>query len=128
MEQPQDVSIELDATSTAPVIARRFVDEHADDLPAEVVADAELLVSELVTNAVRHGLPAITVRLRLDPPRLGVQVSDRGPSLPPTRPLDPGENAPGGRGLLIVDRVSSQWGVLPHESEPGKTVWFELET
>lgn len=83
----------------------------------------ELLVSELVGNAVRH-TGARTFGLRMPRRRGWIRVEVRDPSralpcLLPVRPLDVS-----GRGLFLVDTLSDRWGVdlQPH----GKTTWFEL--
>lgn len=122
------VIIELHANLEAPSIARRYVAAHAAALSHDLVDDAELLVSELVTNAVLHGLPTITLMLNLDPPGIGVGVHDASDQLP-TRPgAVPGVDDVGGRGLLIVAALASAWGVEKAEDGPGKTVWFRLST
>lgn len=83
---------------------------------------AELLVSELVTNAVMHGQGKITLRAQADEDRVLVEVIDEGRGFERTVRHDDFE-AVGGRGLAIVDAEASRWGI--HE---GTThVWFELE-
>jgi anti-sigma regulatory factor (Ser/Thr protein kinase) len=126
VDESEDITIDLPSDLDAPAIARRFVDEHSDHLPRELIADAALLVTELVTNAVRHGRPQITLQVCLEPPRFGVLVKDAGTTIPTSNPQQPGADATGGRGLVIVDRLSAEWGVIPTQSSPGKTVWFEL--
>ncbi|MFG3493891.1 ATP-binding protein [Streptomyces sp. NPDC047928] len=91
-----------------------------------VAEAAELALTELATNVVRHvpGRWATTVILR-GQGVLRVEVSDGSerPALP-VRPVD--RLGEGGRGLLLVDAVTDRWGVtrLPD----GKTVWFECDT
>ncbi|GGN49519.1 hypothetical protein GCM10011579_003280 [Streptomyces albiflavescens] len=112
-------------TPTACGLARTVV---RDVLPrwglGELVPAAELLVSELVCNALRHG--AGPLRLTLERvPDVRCSVSD-GSSKPP-RPTDAGPEDEGGRGLALVDMLAARWGCergLP----AGKTVWFELST
>lgn len=118
--------IPLPANADAPMLARAFVARHGDELAPDLLADALLLVSELATNAVRYGRPEITLELRLHPPGIGVALSDAGPQLPtrPARPPSPEQTS--GRGLMIVDALSSQWGVTEIDQPPGKTVWFDL--
>ncbi|MFF4352622.1 ATP-binding protein [Streptomyces sp. NPDC001530] len=87
----------------------------------ELVPAAELLVSELVCNALRHA--AGPLHLTLEPgPDVRCSVSDG--SLEPPRPTEAGPEDEGGRGLALVDMLAARWGC---ESGPrGKTVWFEL--
>jgi anti-sigma regulatory factor (Ser/Thr protein kinase) len=108
-------------------VARAFVQEHSDSLPQDLIDDAKLLVTELVSNAVRHGRPDITLRVSLHPPLIGVSVEDEGVTVPSTDIHPPDLEAPGGRGLMIVDRMSDSWGVIPTDPPPGKTVWFRLD-
>lgn len=119
--------LELSDEPDAPRAARRFVVEHAEFLPAELVEDAELLVSELVSNAVRYGRPAITLIISLEPPLIGVSVRDEGEMISSASPNSAPTSAVSGRGLVIVDRLSSSWGVTPADPPPGKSVWFRLD-
>lgn len=118
-------SITLDGTDRSAGAARRLLEEVAGrvDLPAPVVEIARLLVSEVATNAVRHGAGRPLLRVEVTPARLRVEVSDgaRGTLTVP----DQVELAEGGRGLLLVDTLASRWGV--EEGDEGKTVWFELD-
>lgn len=125
--QPDEVVLQLSKGLDAPATARRFVAEEAAELPNELVADAELLVSELVTNAVVYGREAITLRVNVDPPGIGVAVHDRGEAAVEVPPDPPDPSRPGGRGLLIVRALATAWGVTPSDPPPGKTVWFRLE-
>jgi anti-sigma regulatory factor (Ser/Thr protein kinase) len=88
--------------------------EHSDT--------AELLVTELVTNALTHGHVPIRLCLRNRFSGLRGEVSDCHPALPRLRPHEPDEEA--GRGLQLLDVLASRWGVEPQSG--GKTVWFEL--
>ena len=125
--QPDEVVLQLSKGLDAPATARRFVAEEAAQLPTELVADAELLVSELVTNAVVHGRDAITLRVNVHPPGIGIAVHDRGDADVEMPPDPPDPSRPGGRGLLIVRALATAWGVTPSDPPPGKTVWFRLE-
>jgi signal transduction histidine kinase len=88
----------------------------------DAVETAALLVSELVTNAVRHGEGKIRLQVDLDDDRLFVEVIDDGRGLEDVIRGRRFENVEGW-GLRIVDRSASRWGA--HE---GTThVWFELE-
>ncbi|MEU1459451.1 ATP-binding protein [Streptomyces sp. NPDC005727] len=92
----------------------------------DCVADlAALLVSELVTNSLRHATGPIGVRL-VRPARLGdtllVEVSDPLPDPPRERVAQPEDES--GRGLQLVAGAARRWGTRPGSG--GKTVWFEL--
>ncbi|MFJ6723656.1 ATP-binding protein [Streptomyces sp. NPDC091281] len=87
-------------------------------------ADVSLCVSELVTNAVRHGVPrgrGLRLRLRYDRDLVRVEVHDSGGGVPRVQE-EPDE---GGRGLLLVSVLADKWGV--GERSPGKVVWCEFE-
>lgn len=116
----------LSANADAPHLARSFVEAHARGLDDQLLDDALLLVSELVTNAVDHGHEAITLYLRVHPPGIGVGVKDEGAAFPSIAIVAPKVGTASGRGLLIVDTVASSWGITPENPPPGKTVWFEL--
>ncbi|MEV5545448.1 ATP-binding protein [Streptomyces sp. NPDC052309] len=85
---------------------------------------AALLVSELVTNALRHATGPIGVRLVRSSADgvLRVEVSDSLPEPPRERVAGPDDE--GGRGLQLVASATRRWGTRPGEA--GKTVWFEL--
>ncbi|MFD0256972.1 SpoIIE family protein phosphatase [Kitasatospora indigofera] len=95
---------------------------------ADLVDTAELLASELVTNAIRHTDRDAMFTARLyresdtDRARLRVEVEDES-DLWPTR-RTPGEQASSGRGLMLVEALSDAWGVEPRGT--GKRMWFEL--
>ena len=89
----------------------------------DAIPDAELLVSELVTNAVLHARSATRVTIERDGTTLRFSVYDASPTRPRLR--DYGPEAVTGRGLLLVDRIARRWGVDPQDA--GKCVWFEME-
>jgi signal transduction histidine kinase/DNA-binding response OmpR family regulator len=93
-------------------------------LDPDVVSDVQLIVSELVTNAVRHAAGPMRCRVRLDERRLVVDVADGGTDRPQTREFDPA--APNGRGLHLVQALSSEWGVRP--TGAGKSIWCVVPT
>lgn len=84
-----------------------------------------LLASELVTNAILHTRSLITLRLFADADLVRVEVDDGSSVLPVPGVLD--MTAMSGRGLMLVQQMSSRWGVRPAPDQ-GKTVWFELAT
>jgi serine/threonine-protein kinase RsbW len=109
----------------APAVARAAIRDELAAVAPSVVGDAELLASELVTNAVRHaGLCAqdsVSLRIDLLPETVRVGVSDHGPGFERrARPRDRN----GGWGLFIVDAVSDRWGVIRGHSNE---VWFEID-
>ncbi|MEU6823098.1 ATP-binding protein [Streptomyces atriruber] len=88
---------------------------------------AALVLSELVTNAVVHTASRrIICELCADPEKLRIAVRDEGCGSGMPRPVHRGTDEEHGRGLLLVDAVSSAWGV--HDAGPGigRTVWAEL--
>lgn len=85
---------------------------------------AELLVSELITNALTHGRSPIRLRLKTWHGTLRCEVTDHQAALPQARPLSPDSEA--GRGMHLVDLLSERWGV--QSKAYCKTVWFELAT
>lgn len=121
-----DFRLELSPSLHAVSVAREFVTTHSDSLPPDVIETAVLLVSELVTNAVKHGRPTIQLHVSLAPPLIGVSVHDDGEAIPSTLVRLPAATATSGRGLVIIERLSSHWGVIPSDPNPGKTVWFRL--
>ena len=88
------------------------------------IDDVRLLVSELVTNAVVHAGGPCGLTLRIGADSIRVEVTDTGGGGLQLRRPEPTE--PSGRGLLIVDTLARDWGVLPDGGTAGKTVWFEL--
>jgi anti-sigma regulatory factor (Ser/Thr protein kinase) len=107
--------------------ARRAIAANEPPLPAEVQDDVALLVTELITNAVRHGGAGPDRPLRLElarrDGRIRVEVVDEGTHFEaPPRPVD-GDSA-GGWGLFLVDRIAERWGVCP--ASAGTCVWFEV--
>ncbi|MCX4749815.1 SpoIIE family protein phosphatase [Kitasatospora sp. NBC_01287] len=93
----------------------------------QLIDTAELLASELVTNAIRHTDrdAMFTARLYREDgrePRLRIEVEDESDLWPKRR--TPGEQASSGRGLMLVEALADAWGVEPRGS--GKRMWFEL--
>jgi anti-sigma regulatory factor (Ser/Thr protein kinase) len=118
-----DLELELPGTRGVASAARRAIRRVcADRVDAVSLSDAELMTSELATNAHLHSQDPITLRVWLNEDRLLVEVIDQGNGFERTlRHNDFGQV--GGRGLEIVDRLSSRWGVHDGSSH----VWFELE-
>lgn len=109
--------------TSSPGQARRFLNDLLTTWQCEdAVEVAELLVSELVGNAVQHAHSATRVTATLTGGRLRVAVRDRDHS--PLVPRRGGPFAPNGRGLLILESLADDWGV--EDERDGKVVWFEL--
>jgi anti-sigma regulatory factor (Ser/Thr protein kinase) len=102
--------------------ARHFVRDLLSDQPREIVEAAELMVSELATNSVRHAHSDFEVVVHHSPEKLRVEVSDHGQGQPVLRSPTLSERS--GRGLRIVEDLSEDWGIAP--SPGGKLVWFTL--
>ena len=104
----------------AVAVARRAVEAEAAALSAEQLDVARLLVSELVTNAVRHGAgDEVTLALEVDDARVRVEVHDAGGQRPARREARGSE---GGYGLNLVATLAARWG-----ADPDVGVWFELD-
>ncbi|MFJ8542023.1 ATP-binding protein [Streptomyces sp. NPDC093586] len=93
---------------------------------SDVTEAAELALTELVANVVRH-VPDRRCRvcLLLRPGGVRVEVADHCPELPVRAAEDGIGESEGGRGLVIVDAVTDRWGVTVRPDGRGKTVWFE---
>ena len=117
--------LDLPFTSQAPATAREQLRLFAGHLPDVTVDDAVVMVSELVTNALVHGRPEITLRLWLTADRLTVAVADLGESM--LACAVPRLQQASGRGLIIVDALATRWGVSWPSRRVGKQVWFELQ-
>jgi anti-sigma regulatory factor (Ser/Thr protein kinase) len=94
-------------------------------LAGEDLIDVIVLISELITNAVRHGgadeHETVVLHVAIAPHVLRVEVCDRGPGF--VAPADPRPHpAGGGNGLVLLARLSSSWGVA---CDDGTCVWFE---
>lgn len=109
--------------SAGPGHARRFTRGQLRRWQLDELADtAELLVSELVTNAVIHGGGCPVLSLRRRRGLLRCAVTDDCAAVPRRRPQSPDSES--GRGVHLLDVLAHRWGVLLRGR--GKTVWFEL--
>ena len=104
--------------------ARHFVRECLAGwrMQPDLSSDAALLVSELVTNALRHGPPPVYLDVSLSPDRVRISVADS--SLAEPRPVVSGIWSESGRGLALLDAMATAWGI--DVQPPGKWVWCEL--
>jgi anti-sigma regulatory factor (Ser/Thr protein kinase) len=118
--------VDLPGGVRAPQSARRALEEHfAEEIDRDMLASVELLTTELVSNAVRHGGAGdgevVVLHLATAPGCLRVEVCDDGGGFEAGRPTPYGE---GGYGLFLVSEVSSRWGV---SHDDGNCAWFELD-
>jgi hypothetical protein len=123
-ERPLRQRIRLVPEPTAPRRARDFLSAVCAGWDAAHFEEAGgLVLSELVSNAVRHGGTGIEVRLQLAAGRFLIEVHDGGGGVP--RVVPPERRTVGGNGLDIVSRLSESWGVSP-DGNGGKSVWCVL--
>jgi serine phosphatase RsbU (regulator of sigma subunit)/anti-sigma regulatory factor (Ser/Thr protein kinase) len=122
---PSDVAYWfLEPEDAAPGRARRLARKALARWDLEEMSDAvELLISEVVTNAVRYAERPVTLRL-LRTDVLRCEVGDDSPQLPRQRRAR--DTDEGGRGLFLVNRLARRWGAT--RLSTGKVVWFEIAT
>ena len=111
--------------ATVPIARATFADAFSD-LPGTALDDGKVLLTELVTNAIRHGARAdgwIRLAVRKLDRMLRIEVTDSGEldGVPAIQP--PAPDRVGGWGLQVVDSVATRWGVT---NDGGRTVWCEL--
>ena len=138
-QAPVPLRLRLDAVPDSGATARRAIATWlASHHLAARVDDVSLLTSELVTNALRHGVGPLDLTVTRMGDRLRVAVADHGDGAPEPRAAAPDD--PGGRGLAIVAALALRWGVDPvptSETDPagsddrdgtsGKVVWAEVD-
>jgi anti-sigma regulatory factor (Ser/Thr protein kinase) len=121
------LDLRFPAGPQAPGEARHALDGLTDRVDVDRLDEIRLLVSELVTNSVRHaGLESNQwIGLRVDhaPELLRVEVTDGGPGFEAGKPL-PSMYQDSGWGLYLVEQIANRWGV---RQEEGTCVWFEID-
>ena len=95
-----------------------------DTAVAAVVGDAQLVVTELVTNSIKAGSPTVAVTAQLHRDELDLAVYDTAAGTPTVS--HPDADSPEGRGLLIVEALCTKWGVRDARDDGGKAVWALL--
>jgi anti-sigma regulatory factor (Ser/Thr protein kinase) len=117
------VTLDLPPEPRSATRARELVREHLDSVaPPDAVEVAALVATELVTNAVLHARTTIVVAVDVEPGRIRLRVADESDVVPARRNYAP--EAATGRGLALVDRLATAWGV--ERSPRGKAVWAEI--
>ena len=122
------ISLQFDAGPEAASAARSAIaalEPQIDDAPID---DIRLLVSELVTNSIRHSEGAnngspVTLDVAVSPEKLRVEVTDRGTGFEP-QAREPGQSKASGWGLYLVDHLADRWGVIRNHIT---RVWFEID-
>jgi anti-sigma regulatory factor (Ser/Thr protein kinase) len=121
------MEVTLPPGADAPGDARRALEGLKPVLGEHVYQETSLLVSELVTNSVRHAMlppdEVIRLRVRTEEDRVHVDVVDPGPGFD-LKAISPG-SPESGWGLRLLNRLATRWGVRRNDDT---TVWFELTT
>ena len=119
---PVAVTLTLPRDPSAPAAARRAVKSHCDGLlQPERLGDLQLVLTELVSNALVHGRGEILLRLDVEGDTVRGEVVDQGDGFDHELRVS-GPEEVGGRGLMLVEQLTSRWG-----THVGTThVWFEL--
>jgi anti-sigma regulatory factor (Ser/Thr protein kinase) len=113
----------FDVDSTTPARARETIEVLEGSLTQAEFDDLQLLVSEVATNAVRHGRRGpIRLTVSRSPRSVRVAVTDRGEGFAPGQ-VEPSMYQGSGWGLFLVQQLAGDWGVT---RDDGTTVWFEL--
>jgi len=120
------VAEQLDPDPKAPGVARRALDTLAPSIGNEALERLQLLVSELVTNSVKHGAlgraDAIALDVYVEDESVYVEVHDDGVGFTPGLP-DANPERGSGWGLWLLEQMTARWGI---ENHAGTTAWFEM--
>lgn len=121
------IEVEFEAGPTAAASARNALLALEGRVTDRLLADVRLLVSELVTNSVRHSgikhQDRVRMHVQVTESTLRVEVADPGKGFEP-QPRDMDRSRPGGWGLYLVDQLSDRWGVARDQLN---RVWFEMD-
>src|SRR3954468_3866234 len=112
--KPEGESVATARSFVDGCLARWGVTEQADDV--------QLIVDELVTNAIRYSRGPVTLTIGRRSDRIVVQVQDPSPTSPEAESTD--VLADSGRGLMLVNNLAADWGTTPMPG--GKRVWAEV--
>jgi serine/threonine-protein kinase RsbW len=121
-----DMSFELAGGPYAVTAARLALSDLDAHLDPSVAFDVRLLVSELVTNSVKHARvtedDSIMLVVKIDGDVVRVEVRDHGPGFEPP-PTAPPNDADEGWGLFLVEQLADEWGVVRDR----QAVWFQID-
>ena len=121
------ISVRFEPGPDAAASARNALLALEGRLDPAAIEDVRLLVSELITNSVRHARPGSGDTIGLDVAvargTVRVEVCDDGIGFEP-RPRQPGQSKAGGWGLFLVEKLSDRWGVIRNHIT---RVWFEID-
>jgi anti-sigma regulatory factor (Ser/Thr protein kinase) len=123
----KQIMVQFDRGPAAASAARSALMPLDDRLEAGALDDIRLLVSELVTNSVRHatddGDGTVGLEVNLESDCVRVEVTDEGSGFEP-KPRTADQSQPGGWGLYLVDKLADRWGVNRNSFTH---VWFEMD-
>src|SRR3954449_837658 len=121
-----DMSFELAGGPYAVTAARLALSDLDSHLDASIAFDVRLLVSELVTNSVKHAKvgedDSIMLGVKINGDVVRIEVRDSGPGFDPP-PAAPPHDADEGWGLFLVEQLADQWGV----ERERQAVWFQID-
>jgi anti-sigma regulatory factor (Ser/Thr protein kinase) len=124
---PQLISVRLRSATDAARVARDALGRLEPDFDGRLLDDLRLLVSELVTNSLRHSemeaAETVGLEVSASPSLLRVEVSDAGIGFERRAPT-PDQEHGGGWGLYLVETIADRWGVVRGERT---RVWFEID-
>jgi anti-sigma regulatory factor (Ser/Thr protein kinase) len=127
IRRPSQVKLRLHGGPEAVALARHSLNDLETHLGPALFEDMRLLVSELVTNSVRHAVasPASTVTLEVSvrSEMVRCSVTDPGPGFEASE-RGPDDDPASGWGLFLVERISDRWGV---DLGGSTSVWFEID-
>jgi anti-sigma regulatory factor (Ser/Thr protein kinase) len=118
------LTVSLPGTPEAAAHARRALSKLRGDLDPPLMETLRLLVTELVTNSVKHtGAETVVLKVLVGRGAVWTEVTDLGPGFDPDSTGDAGKDRTGW-GLFLVERLAQRWGV--NQDGDGTKVWFEL--
>ncbi|HYO33684.1 MAG TPA: ATP-binding protein, partial [Nocardioidaceae bacterium] len=119
------LTFSLPAEPRAAALARSRVRAHLETVSPSMLDAVVVVISELVTNAVRYGGGSLEVRVLQASRVLRIEVFDAGQRLP--QPATPNLESVGGRGLYVLGELASRWGTTLQGTGAGKVVWCEFD-